>query len=115
MLDLNLIREKTSLVQDALKKKGVQVNLDNVLTLDQEKRRLQTEIEGLRAERNSVSASIPKLKREGKDVESIFTQMRLLGEKIELGSKNIQILDTKLKEILEGLPNLPDSDVRDGG
>jgi seryl-tRNA synthetase len=56
MLDLNLIREKPDLVRTALKNRQMDSSpVEAILQLDEKRRALLTEVEQLKAERNTVS------------------------------------------------------------
>ncbi|MFN2227859.1 MAG: serine--tRNA ligase, partial [Anaerolineae bacterium] len=55
MLDINLIREKPELVQAAMADLNAEAPIEEILRLDEERRALLTEVEALRAERNTVS------------------------------------------------------------
>ena len=82
MLDIKLIIEKPDYVKQALLKKGCEVDFAELISWDSEKRSLLREIEQLKAQRNKVSAEIPKLKKQGLPVENIF-QDGLLGKIIK--------------------------------
>lgn len=114
MLNINLIRTNPEFVQAALSKKGWQGNFDTLLENDAKRRALQSQVDNLKAKRNLVSASIPKLKKEGKNVEPIFIEMRELGEEIAKLDTELNILDTQIKDFLAALPNMPDEDLVSG-
>jgi seryl-tRNA synthetase len=56
MLGLDFIRAERASVEKAIEAKGVELDVDDLLSLDGDVRRLKTEIEALRAERNAISA-----------------------------------------------------------
>ena len=114
MIDLKLIIEKPDYVKAALAKKGCDADFSAIIEKDAEKRKLQYEIEGYKAERNKVSAEIPKLKKQGLPVENIFAEMRDLGVKIADGDAKINALSDEIFNFLAGLPNLPDDDLLPG-
>jgi seryl-tRNA synthetase len=60
MLALDFIKANRETVERAIRDKGVELDLDVLLELDTQVRALKTEIEGLRAERNAISAQFPK-------------------------------------------------------
>jgi seryl-tRNA synthetase len=66
MLALDYIKANRETVERAIRDKGVDLNLDDLLALDGEVRALKTEIEALRAERNAISAQFPKAAPEEK-------------------------------------------------
>ncbi len=115
MLNINLIRENTSLVVSALKKRGFEVDFTEFLEQDKRRRELLTEVEAIKATRNKVSATIPALKKEGKDTEHIFAEMRELGDKVSEIEKELESLTEKINDFLHGLPNMPDEDIVAGG
>lgn len=63
MLNINLIRTNPEFVQAALSKRDGKGNFDTLLENDAKRRALQSQVDNLKAKRNLVSASIPKLKR----------------------------------------------------
>ena len=111
MIDIKLIIEKPDFVKDALSKKGCEVDFSELIAWDSEKRSLLREIEQLKAQRNKVSAEIPKLKKQGLPVENIFQEMREIGDKITEGDAKINELSEKIFNFVACLPNMPDSDL----
>ena len=111
MLDLRKIQENKEKMTELLARKGYKADFDPILKMDEERRAIIGEVEALKAQRNKVSAEIPKLKKEGKPVEHIFAEMRTLGDKIaELDAKKSE-LDTKIFDSLAVMPNVPDEDL----
>ncbi len=114
MLDIKLINENPALVAERLKKKGYDVNFDEIIKKDAEKRALQFEIESLKAKRNKVSSEIPSLKKQGLPVEHIFEEMRKIGEDIAKGDAKINELTSEIFNFVACLPNMPDDDLLPG-
>lgn len=114
MLDLNLIRNNTQYVVDALAKKGCNVSFDEMLADDQARRSLISEVEQMKARRNQVSAAIPRIKKEGGDTAPIFAEMRELGDKIAEYDAKVSALADKITSFVASLPNLPDEDLLAG-
>ena len=115
MIDINRIRNNKEKVEKALLKRMDNVNLDEVLTWDIEKRKIGTLMDDYRAERRKVSDTIPMLKRECKDTTKIVEEMKELGTKIDEGMVKYNELDKKIFNFLAELPNTPDEDVQGGG
>ena len=115
MIDINRIRNNKKEVEKALLKRMDNVNLDEVLTWDIEKRKIGTLMDEYRAERRKVSDTIPMLKKEGKDTTQIVQEMKELGTKIDEGMVKYNELDKKIFDFLAVLPNTPDEDVLAGG
>ena len=66
MLDIALIRNNPELIKEGIRKKRMKVDIDELLAVDEEVRKLRAEVEHLRAERNRLSKEIPKLKEDAK-------------------------------------------------
>lgn len=114
MLDLKRIQNEKEKVKELLARKGFDADLDTVLALDEKRKESLTRAESLKAERNRVSAEIPKLKKEGKPVDGIFADMRALGEKIAECDKITADLEKQVFDILSAMPNIPDEDLLGG-
>lgn len=109
MLDIKFVRENPQLVQEALKKRGAQINLDEFLKLDEERRKRLAEVEQLKNQRNTASKEIGLLKREGKNADLLMEQMGQVGEKIKKYDDEVKNIDEKLNEIIMGIPNIPNN------
>ena len=108
MLDINLIREQPEVVRQALRDRQAETEVvDRVLALDVERRRLLTEVEALKAERNTVSREISRLKdpaeRQGK-----IEAMRQVGEQITALDEPLRLVETDLQAAVAVIPNIPD-------
>lgn len=115
MIDINRIRNNKEEVEKALLKRMDNVDLDELLEWDKEKRRLGAQMDEYRAERRKASDTIPKMKKEGKDTTAIVEQMKELGTKIDEGMVKYNELEKKIFDYLAGLPNTPDDDVLASG
>lgn len=115
MLDIKLIREQTDRVSAALSKRMGSVNFTQLLDDDRRWRQTQGELETLRSRRNEVSAQIPKLKKQGQDVQPLFDEMKLVGQQIKELEGLTEQLAAAVHDFMAGLPNLPDDDVPAGG
>ena len=69
MLSLKYIRDNLDYVQNSLTQKKSNINLSILLDYDNQRKNCLKEVEELRAERNKVSVSIAKLKKDGKDAQ----------------------------------------------
>lgn len=115
MIDINRIRNNKEEVEKALLKRMDNVNLDELLDWDKEKRKIGTLMDEYRAEKRKVSDSIAELKRLGQDTTLVINQMKELGNKIDEGMTKYNELDNKIFNFLAELPNTPDDDIIDGG
>ena len=115
MLDLKLIKEQPEFVRNALLKRMEAVDLTPLLEWDAQRRSVIQETETLKARRNQVSAQIPALKKEGKPVDELTHEMHAVSAKIKELDAQVSELDAKIKDMLDGMPNIPDDDVVAGG
>ena len=114
MLDLKRIQENKEKVKELLSRKGYDADFDTILALDKERRAVIGEVETYKAERNKVSAEIPKLKKAGQPVDHIFAEMRTLGDKITDCDNKAKDLEEKIFNLLAVIPNIPDEDLLAG-
>jgi seryl-tRNA synthetase len=84
--------------------------VDQVLKLDEERRILIQQVETLKAERNTVSKEIGKMKDQSARQEKI-DQMRAVGEQIDALDQNLRAVEEQLGTIMSLMPNIPDPDV----
>jgi len=111
VLDINLIRENPDIVREALRKRQADPGpVDQVLKLDEERRSLIQQVETLKAERNTVSKEIGKMKDQSARQEKI-DQMRAVGEQIDALDQNLRAVEDQLGGIMSEIPNVPDPDV----
>lgn len=115
MIDIKLIRENPAMVTQALKKRGEEVDLTELLSLDKERREKISEVENLKARRNQVSAEISDLRREGKPADDLIAEMKEVSNEIKSLDVKVAEIEDQISVIIDGLPNLPDEDVPPGG
>ena len=111
MLDMKLIRSNPEIVKKALEKRQENIDIDNLLKLDENKRKLLFEVEQLKNEQNVTSKKIPVYKKEGKDVAELMKDMKNLSEKIKEFDIKIRDLDKEINSILLRIPNIPNETV----
>src|SRR5215472_15689263 len=109
MLDLNFVRENLPLVEEKLRQRGMDpaAVLKDFRELDTQRRQAITEAETAKAQRNKASEDIAKLKKSGQDASAAMSQTKELRERIQTLEKTAGDLDSRLREILVGIPNLP--------
>ncbi len=115
MIALDRIRNNPDELVALYAKRGKTIDFTQLLAWDKERKEKQQVVEDLKAERNRVSAEVPKLKKEGKDVSSVLSEMKTLGETIAEKDKELAVIVDKMNDFLLRLPNLPDPDLKAGG
>lgn len=106
MLDMRFIRENTDVVRKSLEARNSDYNLDELLSLDKERREILTEVEALKKERNEVSAIIGKNAREGKDSLELKEKMSKVSSKIKELDVKVAEIDEKQRLLLLTIPNV---------
>ena len=114
MLDPKRIRTDKNYVIKNLARRGVKVNLDEIIHLDSQRRQLQSRLDKLRSEKNRVSKEIGLAKSETKDVSESKSRMRELNQDLKDTEKEFNKLSVELNLFYMGLPNLLHDSVPDG-
>ena len=113
MLDIKLIREKPALVQQRLatRGRGDEARIAEIAALDENRRKLATESDRLKAERNKVSKEIGAAKSKGLDAGPAMAAMKQVGDKIAALDQAITTIEAQLQDVLLVIPNLPHESV----
>ena len=114
MLDIKRIRYNSEEVEDLLKRRNPDLNLNKVLDLDKNRREKLVDYENMKAEQNKVSKQVPHLKKEGKDVSKVLEKMKELAEKVKAMDDLIKEIDSEIEEELLKLPNIPNPNITVG-
>lgn len=114
MLDINLIRTNKEKVRSSLLKKGWDFNPDELLAIDEKRRTLRMEVEEAKAKLNKLSASVPLVKKEGGDINTIFEEVKAIKNDNAVKEIALNSLDDQVNAILLELPNMPDDDLLAG-
>ena len=113
MLDLNFVRDNLSLVQEKLRVRGMNPAevLKDFQAIDSERRQVITQAETLKAQRNRASEEIGKLKKSGQDATALMAETKDLRDKIQELEKTTADYETRLRDLLAGIPNIPHNSV----
>ena len=112
MLSIEHIREHPDEVRRALRTRGEDDPITEVLELDSQIRATITQRDDLNAERNRVSKELGQARSQGREVsEEARTQMRKIGDQADALNQLTKELGDKLNGLMLELPNLPQADV----
>lgn len=111
MLDIKLVRENREIVEKALKDRNAKFDLDKVVSLDSERRRLITEVEELKGKRNKANQDISTLLKEKKDAAKIMESMKAISQNIKEIDIKVGEIAGKLENMMLTIPNIPHSSV----
>jgi len=115
MIDIKLILERPEYVKAALAKKMWDFDPAPIASLSARRLELLKEVEANKAEQNKLSASVPQVKKEGGDVQSIFKKVKELAALNKEKEEELKNVEAQIKALIEVLPNLPDDDLLPGG
>ena len=113
MLDLNFVADNLDLVSSRLKDRGLEVDLSEVAELNAERKRLQTEISGMRHDHQKESQQIGALMKEKrkKEADELRGRMREASNAIKEKEERQGEVEGLLRQLVTTLPNLPDESV----
>ena len=111
MLDMKFVRDNPEKVMEAVRKRNGELNLDEFLALDKERREITQQVEALKNERNTASKEIGKLKKAGENAEEKMAEVRAIGDKIAADDVRLRDIEARLKAIMLAIPNIPAEDV----
>jgi len=113
MLDLAFVRDHLPLVEEKLRQRGMDpaAVLQDFHSLDQERRTAIRISEELKARRNQASEEIAALKKQKQDATAQINETKELREKITEAEQRADALDARMRDILSGIPNLPQDSV----
>jgi seryl-tRNA synthetase len=107
MLDLKFIRENPELVKEAIALKNEKGDVDRLLEMDHERRRIIMQVETLKKERNENSRLVAQYKKEGRDAGSVIEKTRQMSDEIKNLDDALSKLEAEIKADLDRIPNIP--------
>jgi len=113
MLDIRLIREKPEFVRERLATRGGgdEAKIDELLKVDAERRKTETELQQLQAERNRLSKEIGAKKSKGESTNDVEAEVKSIGAKIVDLEQRAANFDEQQRNLLLEIPNLPHQSV----
>ena len=114
MLDPKLVRSDISAVAAQLKRRGYELDVSAIESLEVRRKQCQVHTEQLQSERNTKSKSIGKAKAAGEDIKPLLDEVAGLGEALDKAKVELSDIQDQLDAILMGIPNLPHESVPDG-
>ena len=109
MLDIRIVREQPDFVKSrlALRCSGDEQKIDELLRVDAERRKAETALQALNAERKKLSKEIGGMRSRGQDSLQLENRVRKIGEEIARLNEDVNLVDGQQKEMLLEIPNLP--------
>src|SRR5689334_7326999 len=113
MLDIRRIRERPDFVRDRLATRGggEDANIDQVLRIDAERRKSETELQRLQSDRNRLSKEIGGRRSRKEPSQELEAEVRKVSEQIAGLTQRANALDQEQRNLLLGVPNIPHESV----
>ena len=111
MLDIQLLRKDLDGVAKRLADRGYALDVAAFSALEAERRAIQTRTEELQARRNSLSKQIGAMKGRGEDTSAVMADVSGLGDEMKASAVQLDVIQTRLSDLLLGVPNLPHESV----
>jgi seryl-tRNA synthetase len=113
MLDIKFIRENKEIVAAGAKKKHIEVDLDKLIALDDQRLKELREVEDIRAEQNRVSNEIGRDQDPAAKVQ-LIQEMRLVKEDLKTKEDKLKETIDQWRALMLKIPNVPDISVPEG-
>jgi seryl-tRNA synthetase len=107
MLDIKFIRENQDLVKQAIKNRALKIDIDNVIKIDDSRRKALSEFEGLAAQRNKANDEIGVLLKEKKDAKAKIYSMKEISKRIGELEVQLKEQEVELDKLFLNIPNVP--------
>jgi seryl-tRNA synthetase len=115
MLDLKFVQRNLDAVAAGLKKRcKTEPDLTEFARLDEARKALIAEAEGLKARRNAGSAEVARLKRAGGDASALMAEMSGIGERVKELDAELAVIEAQESDWLLKVPNIPHESTPDG-
>ena len=111
MLDVKFIRENLELVEKSTKEKGYKIDVTEVLSLDDKRKEILSEVEALRAKRNEIAGKM----KGGKPAPELIEEGKKIKTEVAEKEKALDSVESELKSLLKQIPNVIFEDVPLGG
>ncbi|MDD1650138.1 MAG: serine--tRNA ligase, partial [Methylococcaceae bacterium] len=114
MLDPRLIRSDIDLVVAQLARRSFPLDTAAITELETRRRDVQARTQSLQNERNSRSKLIGQAKARGEDLQPLLAEAESFGDRLKKLESELDEIQTKLENLLLGIPNILDPDVPEG-
>ena len=113
MLELAFVRDNLPLIEQEMRQRGLDPGeiIGRFGEIDARRRKAITEAENLKARRNRASEQIAQLKKNKQDATAHIEETKTLREQIQEQEKVAEQLDSELRGLLVGIPNVPHASV----
>lgn len=114
MLDVKFIASNPDLVKQKLKYRHCTINIDEVVSLYERRKKIVFEVDNLRAKEKQISKEIGMLKSKGQDASNLLNEISKVSNEIKSKEVELEEIETSIEKLLLMIPNLPLDDVPEG-
>ena len=116
MLDPVFVRDNTDLVRQRLAARGIDLttDLEQLATLESQRRRIIPQVEGLKREQNTAGDEVARAKRQGLDAKPVLEANKVRGQKIKQLEVELDAIEHQRSRLQATIPNLPHESVPAG-
>ena len=114
MLDPNLFRKQIDETAAQLGRRGFDLPVQRIATLETQRKQVQVRTKELQNERNTRSKAIGKAKTKGEDIAPLLAEVSRLGDELKTHEISLESIQEELQSIALGVPNLPHESVPEG-
>lgn len=112
MLDIHFIRENADLIKDGARKKHIDVDIDRLIAVDDERKALRAELDQKRAEQNRASFNIVNI--QGEEKNKLLESLKFLKDSMSEAEEKLTKVMEEWQTLMLSVPNLPDMTVPEG-
>lgn len=114
MLSIQVIRERTAEVREALERRQADAPVDDILVLDERRRTLLTDVEAMRRDRNEAGKRIGAAGNQ-EERKRLIEEQRAVAGRLDALEEELREVERDLNDLLLQVPNIPHPDVPIGG
>ena len=116
MIDVKKIINDRDYVEEALSKRMSKedMHLDEIVSLYEEKKKLQLDYDTKRAEQNSYNQQMATIDKKSDEFKNLINDLKAKSEEVKEAEEKLKDVDDKLARMVEVLPNFPDDDLLSG-
>lgn len=114
MLDLQIFRNDiTRVAEDLIERRGYELDIEEFMALDLERKTVQSDTESLQAQRNSISKEVGIAKRNKDEVKAseLMGKVTDFAARLKSNEERLSLIQFQMKTLLSTIPNIPHESV----
>ena len=112
MLDISFIRDNKDVITEAARKKRIDFDVEKLITLDDERRKVLQEVEVERAKQNEANQKVAQA--DDAEKADLINQMKLVKEVLQKKEEQLKNIMVEWQKLMLTVPNIPDMSVPEG-